>query len=446
MEISAQDKHINILWDASPLWGHLVLNAVLQSGLSYQIIRAKHCIENKINGKILIVPGGSGRSKSKLLGEEGKQAIRKFVENGGIYLGLCGGAGLALSDDQGGLGLCPWGRNSYKDRIQHLISGNVLAKLADHELIPKDLRTKHCELPVWWPGRFAEPKELEKCKSPQNPLQGEVQVLARYVDMGTDLYLSDLPLKKLPSTTLEDWKNLYGVNLRPNLLNNQPCIISGSYGKGQYILSYSHLETPKAKNANYILWQILKKHLKLESQTELSFKNNTEPHFEIFAKTQAENILNAKDFNPSWLVPKSNFPLLEELSYKLEEVFLLCVELHLLFPRKSWLYGWHSSIPGSQLNALRVALMRSTHLQITEKRTSFLEEHGQELKNDINLFIQGARNWLLAKKLSLTLADNELIPEKIIQEQRLELFGQQMLGGGLCGSLLDLLDEFLFLE
>ncbi len=435
---------INILWDASPLWGHLVLNAVVQSGLSYRVISGKDCSENGINAQILIVPGGSGRSKAKILGEKGKLAIQKFVENGGIYLGLCGGAGLALNDDKGGLGLCPWGRNFYKDRTQHLISGHVVGKLIKDGRIPEKLWQTDAQLPVWWPGRFAEPHEPIQ----HNELQGEVKVLARYVDMGEDLYLSDLPLKKLPPSTLEDWYNLYGVNLRPNLLNNQPCIIGGDYGKGQYILSYSHLETPYSHDVNSILQQILKQYLTVPTEFGDLPNKNDEEYLEISGKSKKNNALNTIEFNVNWLMPENNadFKLIETLYYELNSVFSLAEDLHLLFPRNIWLYGWHSSIPGSQLNALRIALMRSLHLPSTEGRVNFLAHQGISFQKNMHIFVQGAKNWLLAKKLSLTLTDSEIISDKIIQEQKKELFGQNMLGGGLCGALIQELDRFLFLE
>ena len=48
------------------------------------------------------------------------------------------------------------------------------------------------------------------------------------------------------------------MRLKPKLLDGQPAIIAGSYGKGQYILSYSHLETADSKDANQILAHMLK--------------------------------------------------------------------------------------------------------------------------------------------------------------------------------------------
>ncbi len=439
-----QNCQISILWDASPLWGHLVLNAIAQSGLSYNIIHAKDCIENKINAKILIVPGGSGRFKSRLLGDKGMQAIRTFVQNGGLYLGLCGGAGLALSDENGGLSLCPWGRNFFKDRTEHLVSGNILTSMASDDILPNNFWNEEIELPVWWPGRFGEPKEDIK----YNELQGEVKVIARYQDIGNDFYLSSIPLKKIPTTAFEDWENLYGINLRPNILNNQPCIITGTYGKGQYILSYSHLETPNSKNANTILLHILKKYL-TDDFKNLNMELDEETIFKEIENTSCgsnHNILNGKSYDIQWLMPKNNenFRELEKLYNEFEEFISLAVDLHLLFPRNAWLFGWHNSIPGSQVNALRVSLLRSLHVPATDARLEFLKIHQNEIIRNLKIFIQGATNWFLAKKLSMIISDSQNIPEKILEEQKLTLFGKHMLGGGICGELIELLDKFFF--
>jgi len=45
---------------------------------------------------VLVVPGGSAAKDARLLGEEGRAAIRTFVRRGGGYCGICAGAFLAL--------------------------------------------------------------------------------------------------------------------------------------------------------------------------------------------------------------------------------------------------------------------------------------------------------------------------------------------------------------
>ena len=47
---------------------------------------------------VLVHPGGSGSRQAKNLGEQGRQAVAKFVEQGGGYLGVCAGGYLATND------------------------------------------------------------------------------------------------------------------------------------------------------------------------------------------------------------------------------------------------------------------------------------------------------------------------------------------------------------
>lgn len=461
LPFSCSKPLIQILWDASPLWGHLVLNAVIQTGLSYSIIRTTESnltyeeMRKKFVGKILIVPGGFGRMKEEILGEQGKKAICDFVADGGVYIGFCGGAGLALSHNGVGLGLCPWGRGVYNSRLEHLISGHLISSMNSDTLFQNNTEIA---LPVWWPGRFQEPlperkEEVEKGQP--------VRVLARYKAMGKDLYVADIPLTKLPQTVFEDWENLYGVTLLPHLLNNEPLVISGDYGKGKYYLSYSHLETPDSLEANAFFAQILcscipeienREENNLEKNDKISmqnafYTNDIESRRDMNA---ARTIFNSP-YKPVWLAKleggKVSNPLLLELYKLLEELFVLAVDLHLLFVRNDWLYGWQTSIPGSQLNALRVALLQSLFLKQDPKRDAFFAKNSAIFDEKLRIFVNGAKTWFLARKLSEVMGgtpEKGYVSKAILQEQRKELFGLHMSGGGLCGELIEWLNELLF--
>lgn len=49
------------------------------------------------NFDVVIMPGGSGSGQAKALKPEGRAEVRKFVKNGGGYVGICAGAYLASS-------------------------------------------------------------------------------------------------------------------------------------------------------------------------------------------------------------------------------------------------------------------------------------------------------------------------------------------------------------
>lgn len=54
---------------------------------------------NALSGAdVVILPGGSGSKQSKSLGEEGREAIQRFVDGGGGYVGICAGAYLASAE------------------------------------------------------------------------------------------------------------------------------------------------------------------------------------------------------------------------------------------------------------------------------------------------------------------------------------------------------------
>jgi putative intracellular protease/amidase len=46
---------------------------------------------------VVVFPGGSGSQQAAALGDQGKAAVRQFVESGGGYVGICGGAFLATA-------------------------------------------------------------------------------------------------------------------------------------------------------------------------------------------------------------------------------------------------------------------------------------------------------------------------------------------------------------
>jgi predicted deacylase/putative intracellular protease/amidase len=52
---------------------------------------------------VVIFPGGSGSKQSAALGESGRKRVSEFVENGGGYIGICGGAYLACDGFSWGL-------------------------------------------------------------------------------------------------------------------------------------------------------------------------------------------------------------------------------------------------------------------------------------------------------------------------------------------------------
>ena len=203
-----------LLWDRGGLWALMTLEAAWQRGLALRPISAAQIVAGGLeSARMLVVPGGWSTHKKKALGRAGGAAIAEFIKQGGVYLGFCGGAGLALSVPDG-LGLIPLGRASGAQRLPGL-SGPVMVRPArgagEHALwrqMPSPAR-----LLVWWPGQFDEP---------QDP---SIQVIARYQGPTGELRLAERE---------QDPSPLWG----------QPAVVQARLGRGRLFLSYLHLDTP----------------------------------------------------------------------------------------------------------------------------------------------------------------------------------------------------------
>ncbi|MCF8043443.1 MAG: hypothetical protein K9K65_12575 [Desulfarculaceae bacterium] len=212
-----------LLWDTGGLWSLMTLEAAWQRGLALEPISAAQIAAGGLEGsRLLVVPGGWSARKKKALGPEGAEAIREFIRQGGAYLGFCGGAGLALSVDDG-LGLVNLDRASGAQRLPGLSGPVLISPCPEAQGHPL---WEHGEplasWPVWWPGQFNEP---------QDPA---ITVLARYHGPTQDMRLS-------------------GPSQDPAPLWEQPAVIEARLGQGRLLLSYPHLDTPGEEPAGQAL-------------------------------------------------------------------------------------------------------------------------------------------------------------------------------------------------
>ncbi len=450
-----------VLWDDASLWGLLMARALKAYGLPHRFVRG-HEIQNDIltrqKSSLFFVPGGSAKAKALNLGSKGSEAIRNFVNQGGHYLGVCGGAGLALNwnngDGSAGLGLCPWGRGAFDDRLQHFMSGHLYVSLAcgrrnssqgecDAPACPAKTRGEVCEhdgteackilssfgssllppytvghegealLPVWWPGRF------EQENTPQ------VEVLARYNGPGPDFWLTDLPISSLPPNTFDAWHNLYGISVTPSFLEGQPCVVRGEYGKGSYLISYSHLETPDSPFANAWLAHIIRELAHLEPDVDVT------PPWDI----EGEPIL--------W-----DDKELEIVENHIAAVAAVGLEHGIFFRRNEWLLGWRAGIPGANVNSLLATIRVIRRTQPCEEAKQFWLTIRDKIVPAAALFEQAGVEYLLSERLSQTLTKilPDTVPQYVLRDQRNALFGPPMQAGGVYLALLGPLDNLAFLQ
>ena len=406
---------------------------------------------------LLLVPGGNARLKAAGLGDAGRAAVRQWMEAGGNYLGFCGGAGLALSHaaPKEGLGICPWSRAGYPERLHHLISGHARVRMREGDEFsfcppasgaagsaggqaysmngpattaeksgqcpsprqsqPQQDAPGGPSLPVWWPGRFAAEDNTP------------VRVLAAYDAPDADFWLADLPLQSVPPYIFDQWQALYGVNLSADFLKGQPLVVSGDYGQGHYVLSYSHLETPHSPDANAWLAQLL------HQLTGLAPSRADVPLWQLR--------------HPCHAWPEDSGPLLAALRH-MRGLLDLAVEHHLFFARTHWLWGWRAGLPGAACNNLHAALCTAASLAPSPAALAYWREVEPRFSKLADLFAAGAEGYFLACRLAETLHPTlpDAVDRRGLDNQRQALFGHPMSGGGLMEELLDITEELIFLS
>ncbi len=96
----------------------------------------------KLKGfKALIVPGGSSKGEGAALGADGRDEVRKFVADGGCYVGICAGCYLASSHYEWSLNLLPvevvdsanWGRGRASLKVEFTPAGKEWFARSDAE-------------------------------------------------------------------------------------------------------------------------------------------------------------------------------------------------------------------------------------------------------------------------------------------------------------------------
>lgn len=394
-----------VLWDESHLWGILVCRALDALQVPYVLLKAEHIAAGMLSNlqpPTLLVPGGWAKLKSQALGQSGRQAVRDYVHSGGQYLGFCGGAGLGLASDNTGpfLDLCSWSRKPASDRLPNF-SGHLHCTLHGIGTEPS------AALPVWWPSQFAP--------NPAEPLD----VLACYSHPGADFWSADIVWSDLAQREAPAWEALYGININPDLLHGEPCIVRGHLGQGSFVLSYPHLETPDSVQANTLL-----AHLLGQDQPALVAPWDLRQQSPIWDNDE---------------LGKIHALLLETICFG-QQHFLLSW-------RKPWLLGWRRGVPGSALTFLLAMCWQARHRAPTEAAQTYWQHHGPVCLARCEKFCTQVQEYLILERRILATAASS--PEAsacpALHQRKLHLFGPFPGYGGKYGALVRTLDELLWL-
>jgi hypothetical protein len=407
------------LWDESLLWGLMSYRALRRNRLQFDLVRSDEIRRDVLRDyAMLFVPGGWASNKIKSLGEEGTAEIRRFVNEGGGYLGFCGGAGLATLD---GIGLLHVKRKPSKERVPSF-SGRIRLRCAEHRLW-KGMTGHGSQIPgggdtspifhAWWPSQFVVDGE-------------EVKVLAAYGEALPDSFSSDLNVGD--TSTSGNWTELekrYGINLDPGRLLGDPAMVEGSCGKGKVILSLIHFDTPADPQGQAILrnlWEYLG------------------------GAVANRDALNPGKKEPDESVGKELVEAVGRLEAKVGELISLGRRNFLWFWRNSMLLQWRRGVRGLEYCTLYVLVREIAGMARTAASAGSIEERLLRVEEPLKAFIDDAMRLLVMERLAMQ--NGHITYEKCndpeIKEIRTRLFSNSKSHGGLFKELIDEIDGVLF--
>eukprot|EP00756_Hemistasia_phaeocysticola_P057054 Hpha_TRINITY_DN33689_c0_g1::TRINITY_DN33689_c0_g1_i1::g.43339::m.43339 len=185
---------------------------------------------------VLMMPGGRGWHQGSALGEEGREAVRSWVQSGGGYVGICGGCNAASSDPfylpGNALGLLPT-RNAdsgegLPDKVNHRGAGAVKVTLtpAGSRILGADIGSVY-----YHNGPVIQHVSGERLGADGEDESG-MQVLALYAgDIARTKYARDIRFKVRPGVRME----------------GQAAVCCARFGEGRVAVFGPHPERPLGK-------------------------------------------------------------------------------------------------------------------------------------------------------------------------------------------------------
>src|SRR3989339_233886 len=413
----------SFLWDESFLWGLMAYKALKADGLFFELIRAedikKGCLKNYA---MLFVPGGWASNKLKTLGSKGINEIKKFMNNGGNYLGFCGGAGLATLD---GIGLLDIKRKPTKERVPSF-SGRIHLNINAHPMfanspihspqrVARGDRFSHSPVfHAWWPSQF-----LINDK--------KIKTLAAYGDALPDAFSSDLNIGDAEiNGNWTELEEIYGINLNPKRLKNEPAVIEGAFGKGRVILSLIHFDATDDENGAKVLrnlWRYLNTGFRIQNK-----------------KNHASCIMHHASEDSKLII---------ELETAVNDLISLGIRNFLWFWRNPMLLQWRRGVRGLEyctLYGMVKEIAEILKMHDAGHRIQDIEKDLKKIKGMLLPFTEKAKQLLILERhaiqnghITYKRCDN---PE--IQKLRTELFSSSKSHGGLFKKLIDETDKLLY--
>ncbi|MBI5055341.1 MAG: hypothetical protein HZB61_01805 [Nitrospirae bacterium] len=418
-----QSPIVAFLWDESFLWGLMAYKALISADLPFELVRSEDIKNGKLeNYKMLFVPGGWASNKLKSLRDTGVSEIKKFVNDGGNYLGFCGGAGLATLD---GIGLLNIKRKPTRERVpsfsgrisintnEHPIWNGITTALSSQRSAVSKKLTPNSQplIPVfhaWWPSQFVVDND-------------SIKILASYGNALPDAFSSDLNVGDVEAN--QNWQELekvYRINLDPKRLLNEPAVVESSYGKGKVILSLIHFDTPGDVDGQQVLRNLW---AYLEGQ-------NTE------YRTQNTDIKQKID--------KCSL---------CSDIFALCSDLislgernFLWFWRNPMLLQWRRGVRGLEYCTLYMMMKEIEEIICRGDSRIAPTQNITHVKQLLIPFVEKAKRLLILERHALQKGpiSYERCDDPEVQKIRAELFSGSKSHGGMFKELIDEVDKLLY--
>ena len=170
---------------------------------------------------VLLMPGGLTGDEYRTLGPEGAEAVRKYVAEGGRYIGICAGCGLAMNLKKIGLRIVNCGNFLNTDRGQAVLLVRITPDGAEKLGVkPGIYGIQYAGGPI---------PDFSKAEKEWN---GQHTVLAKY-----ESSLGKIRYVKKDGKVKTD---------RHPLMYDYPAMVFATYGKGKVLISGPHPEKHEA--------------------------------------------------------------------------------------------------------------------------------------------------------------------------------------------------------
>ncbi len=418
-EREAVKRTCALLWDESLAWGLMAREALKKEGLPFDLLDSAQIREGALaRYRMLFIPGGWASNKLRALGGHGCREIRRFVEEGGSYLGICGGAGMATEE---GIGLLTVRRRPSAERVASF-SGPVRLALIDHPI------WRGIDTPLffaWWPSQL-------EAGAPGT------RVLAAYEEAQPDAFSSDIPVADGRAIGWPDLEKRYGILLDPARLHGEPAVMEGRLGLGRVILSLIHFDTPEDSNGAIVLRNLWD---------------------DLAPGWPAESRLSAATLRcrPLLALPPEVPGILEEIHTAVADLIESGSKHSLWRWRNPFLLQWRRGVRGLEYGTLAV-MIRELGERLNGPRPdggtgisesidpSRLGKDLSEIRDRLIPFTGKAKDLLARERLFMQTAS--LSPLECADTEicriRQELFGTAMSHGGRFKQLIDVVDRLLF--